>query len=214
MDDNRVNPIQADLEATLHDMAAEDLELLEPPDDVWEGIAAATGTHADSLADVVSLESRRRITPRLLRGVAVAVAVLVVGLASFALLRNSDDRIVARAALAHDPASFDPLGASARADAAVISEGGKLILNLDEANLPSPGEDADLEVWLIRPDEGGNVADLVSLGVVDPSDPVRLEVPATHDPDVYFVVDISVEPRDGDPSHSGRSILRGALDDA
>ena len=36
-------------------------------------------------------------------------------------------------------------------------------------------------------------------------------VPAELDPDVYSIVDISIEPRDGDEQHSGRSILRGAL---
>ena len=39
-------------------------------------------------------------------------------------------------------------------------------------------------------------------------------VPAELDPDVYSIVDISIEPRDGDAAHSGRSILRGTLADA
>lgn len=68
-------------------------------------------------------------------------------------------------------------------------------------------------MWLIQPDDQGNVVDLISLGVVSPTDPESLQVPRSHDPAVYFVVDISVEPRDGDTSHSGRSILRGALMD-
>lgn len=68
-------------------------------------------------------------------------------------------------------------------------------------------------MWLIRPDDEGNVADLVSLGVVDPADPGTLDVPAGYNPDVFFVVDISVEPRDGDPAHSGRSILRWPLNE-
>ena len=80
-----------------------------------------------------------------------------------------------------------------------------------DAALPSPGVGADLEVWLIRPDDAGNVASLVSLGVIDPTDPGSLAVPAGYDPDAYFIVDISVEPRDGDISHSGRTILRGPL---
>ncbi len=74
---------------------------------------------------------------------------------------------------------------------------------------PTPEAGADLEVWLIRPDADGNVADLVSLGVVDPADPGSLDVPGGYVPDAYYVVDISVEPRDGDAGHSGRSILRG-----
>ena len=66
-------------------------------------------------------------------------------------------------------------------------------------------------MWLIRPDAEGNVADLVSLGVIDPESPGSLAVTAGYDPGDYSVVDISVEPRDGDAGHSGRSILGGSL---
>ena len=38
-----------------------------------------------------------------------------------------------------------------------------------------------------------------------------LAVTAGYDPGDYSVVDISVEPRDGDAGHSGRSILGGSL---
>ena len=73
------------------------------------------------------------------------------------------------------------------------------------------GEDADLELWLIEPDADGSPAELVSLGVIDPDRPGDFAVPATTDPSVFSVVDISIEPRDGVPTHSGRSILRGPL---
>ena len=109
--------------------------------------------------------------------------------------------------------NFDALGARARAGADLIAGDGGHSIELVDAALPSPEAGADLEVWLIRPDDEGNVADLVSLGVVDPADPGSLDVPAGYDPGAYFVVDISVEPRDGDPTHSGRSILRGPLED-
>ncbi|MXV86058.1 MAG: anti-sigma factor [Acidimicrobiales bacterium] len=82
---------------------------------------------------------------------------------------------------------------------------------LVDASLPAAGSGADLEAWLIQPDDHGNVADLVSLGLIDPADPGSLAVPLGYDPSLYSVVDISVEPRDGDPAHSGRSILRGVL---
>ena len=48
-------------------------------------------------------------------------------------------------------------------------------------------------------------------GVLSADDPESLEVPASQDPAAYYVVDISVEPRDGDAGNSGRSIRRCPL---
>jgi anti-sigma-K factor RskA len=62
------------------------------------------------------------------------------------------------------------------------------------------------EVWLIRSDASG----LVSLGLMD-GDSARLAVPADIDLDEYPLVDVSAEPIDGDPAHSGDSIVRGEL---
>ena len=94
----------------------------------------------------------------------------------------------------------------------VENDDGNTEIRIVGASLPDPtGEPADLELWLIEPDADGNVADLVSLGLVDSGDPGAYQVPDGYDPGTFFVVDISVEPRDGLPAHSGRSILRGPL---
>ncbi|WP_438856289.1 anti-sigma factor [Agromyces sp. M3QZ16-3] len=77
-----------------------------------------------------------------------------------------------------------------------------LLVDLD-ADVPA-GEVR--EVWLIRSDASG----LVSLGLMD-GDSVRLSVPAGIDLDEYSLVDVSAEPVDGDPAHSGDSIVRGEL---
>lgn len=63
------------------------------------------------------------------------------------------------------------------------------------------------EVWLIR--EDGQA--LISLGVLDESSGT-FRVPDSVDLDEYRLVDISFEPVDGDPAHSGDSIVRGELD--
>ena len=60
-------------------------------------------------------------------------------------------------------------------------------------------------------DGDGNPADVQPVSLVDPTAPGTYAVPAELDPDTYSVVDISIEPRDGDDAHSGRSILRGQL---
>lgn len=62
------------------------------------------------------------------------------------------------------------------------------------------------EVWLIRND--GNA--LISLGVLD-GDSGEFPIPSGVDLAEYDLVDISVEPVDGDPAHSGDSIVRGQL---
>ena len=203
----------AEIEAVLRDVEQGDLELLEPPDEVWAAIESATAGDSDAADTVVSLGSRRRTTRRLVLGVAAAL-VLLVAAAAVVLTRDDPADVVAAAALAYDAENFDALGSQASASAELVVEAGSHSIVIVDASLPSPQAGSDLEVWLIRPDAEGNVADLVSLGVVDPADPGSLEVPTGYDPDTYFVVDISVEPRDGDAGHSGRSILRGALLDA
>ncbi|WP_419933212.1 anti-sigma factor [Candidatus Poriferisodalis sp.] len=201
----------ADIEAMLRDLTREDLELIEPPPDVWEGISSTLGRPDEADEVVVPLAPRRRRAWRIaVPSAAAAVALVVVGIAAYAIAADDPD-VIASAALAYDADAFDPLGAQAHASADLIAEEGLHRIQLVDASLPSAGPGADLEAWLIAPDDQGNVADLVSLGLVDDADPGSLAVPVGYDPSVYSVVDISVEPRDGDPSHSGRSILRGAL---
>lgn len=210
MNDKHTDPGISAVEAMLRDLDQEDLDLLAPPDEIWDGIEAAIDEQGGGPASVVPIDSRRRTTRRVLMGVAAALMAVVIGVAAFLAGRDGAE-VLATARLVYDPASFDAMGATAAGGANLVSEDGALRIDIVDADLPSPGEDADLEVWLIRPDESGNVADLVSLGVVSPTEPGSLDVPASHDPALYYVVDISVEPRDGDAGHSGRTILRGPL---
>ncbi|MDE0235114.1 MAG: anti-sigma factor [bacterium] len=213
MNNKNFDPRDQALEALLEGMEESDLELLDPPDEIWQGIESAVGADRDAPASVVPLHSRRRNLRRVFMGVAAAVVAAFIGVVVLVSLSEDAEEVLATATLAYNPLSFDSLGATAAAGADLVSEDGRLTVALVDATLPSPGAGADLEVWLIQPDEQGNVVDLISLGVVSPTDPESLEVPRSHDPAVYFVVDISVEPRDGDAGHSGRSILRGALMD-
>lgn len=65
------------------------------------------------------------------------------------------------------------------------------------------------ELWFLRPDGA-----LVALGSfrVGADGRARVNVPVPVDPTRYQFVDVSVEPDDGDPSHSSRSVLRGRVD--
>ncbi len=128
---------------------------------------------------------------------------------------DGDDEpiVLAGADLAFDPDAFDPLGAESGAHVSLVDDDGVFRISVDDADLSPPADEpADLEIWLIEPDDDGAVADLVLLGIVDPDDPGSFDVPAGYDPTIFSVVDISVEPRDGDDTHSGRSILRAGLD--
>lgn len=63
------------------------------------------------------------------------------------------------------------------------------------------------EVWLINVDGER----MVALGILARSDIGTFEVPRRLIEEGYRIVDISVEPADGDPTHSGVSLARGEL---
>ena len=222
------------IEALLRETTPQDGELIDPPADLWDRIEADAGIPpagaeapppaipepgADEErrpAPVVSLERRsRRVNPLVVLSAAAALLVAVIGITVVAQRADDDSVLLASADLVYVPEDFDELGAEATARVSLVDHTGRLRVEIDESVLPNlSGEPADLELWLIEPDADGNPADLVSLGLIDPAEPGGFDIPSGYDPTVFFVVDISVEPRDGDAAHSGRSILRGPLTEA
>ncbi|MEV6927123.1 anti-sigma factor [Dactylosporangium sp. NPDC051485] len=69
--------------------------------------------------------------------------------------------------------------------------------------------DGDYEAWLL--DGTGPGEGVVALGRLGRGPSLALSVPAAMDIRRYNIVDISIEPHDGTPGHSGRSVLRGRL---
>lgn len=129
---------------------------------------------------------------------AAAAIALVVGAALGGLVaRNTAPAPTTLATI-----QLEPLADDVTATTAALQQGpdGRTI-SLDLSGLPST--DGFHEVWLLDPATGA----LVSLG------PARADgeyvVPATVDLVELPVLDVSVEPRDGDPTHSGDSLLRG-----
>lgn len=153
----------------------------------------------DRLAPVVPL--RRRSAPWI---AAAAAAGVVIGGAGGTWLAGRD-QTVAPSVVAQ--AALDPLpgwDASGQAVIEQTADGGReLVLSLEGAT----GDDGFREVWLIDRD----VTRLVSLGVLEGSEG-RFTVPAGLDLSDFAVVDVSEEPYDGVPAHSGDSIIRGILD--
>lgn len=136
-------------------------------------------------------------------GLAAAVA-LVVGVGIGVLASDDGDAPVAPATVTDVPlASLDVGPASATGDARVLADGE---LAVDVSGLtPSAGRDF-YTVWLLGKD--GRLVPLGSFRVPS-SGSAALRVPLPVDPAGFDYVDVSVEPDDGDPGHSGDSVLRG-----
>ena len=210
-DDPTVEPAGdlAGVEAMLRELRTSDLEFVDPPVVVWAGIEQAVTEVEVPSAPVTRIPSKRHRFVRPLIGIAAALILVVVGIGIIAS-RNDRD-VLATAKLTFDPASFDPLGEGSSATVSLVkSRSGKEIV-IDTASLPTDLSDEDLEMWLIEADTSGKILDLVPLGIVDPTRHGTFDVPKGYDTSRYSVVDISVEPRDGNPAHSSRSILRGSL---
>ncbi len=181
--------------------------LVSPPARVWAAIESELGlTTAAPLptttATVVPL--RRRRTPAWI-ATAAAAGVVVGGLGgAWVVGRDADPApaVVARAELEALP-GWDAIG---QAEIEEDADGRRvLVLTVDETG-GAGDTDGLREVWLLKEDVSG----LVSLGLLDGEDG-RFLVPAGVDLAEYPVVDVSREPTDGDPAHSGDSIVRGVL---
>jgi hypothetical protein len=198
------------VEALLRSLDAGDLEATAtpPPPAVWEAIQREL---AASPGQVIAFDRRRRRRWEWMAGAAAAVALLVGGVL-VVQSGGDDDTVLSSAVMEFDPEAFDPLGRGASARAELLEGDGFYEIRLTDAELPAVTENDDLELWLIEPDEAGNPVDVAPVALIDAGSPGTYRVPQGLDPASHYVVDISIEPRDGDAAHSGRSILRGALD--
>jgi hypothetical protein len=137
------------------------------------------------------------------RWLAVAAALLVggvVGAGAVAVVRGSSGGVVI-AQTALDPLDDD--GSSGRAEVLDRNGGGRVL----EVDLDAPElDDGYYEVWLLQPD----AQRMVQVGVVQRGATV-LPLPTGIDLGAYPVVDVSKEPLDGVPTHSGVSVARGEL---
>ena len=217
-DESTFEPELAEIEDLLRGLDSDQLTLDAPPADVWAAIEAELGSDLAAPASahrggsvVQGAFGRSRWAMPLL----AAAAALVLVVAGVAITRTgSTATTVAVAELAYDPETFDPAGADAAASARLVDDDGTELIEIDDAALPfDQADDAKLELWLIQVDDSG-IVDMVSLGDIPDDGDLTFAVPAGYDPAVYKVVDISIEPHDGDATHSGRSILRGSLESA
>ncbi|MDW3218065.1 MAG: anti-sigma factor [Acidimicrobiales bacterium] len=213
MSDDTLHLDEADsrVDRILRSMTIDDLEFEAPPADVWAGIEAEFARTAP-VAPVISLASRRR--PALLAAAVAAALVLVAGLA---VVFTGDDGPVelAAAELSYIPNDdgFIDEGIGRTATVTLVEDGDRELVRFDAADLPTVGEGNDLEAWVIGV-IGGEIQVVQPIGLVeDPSAPGTFTIPADFDRSAYdaVAVDISLEPHDGDPDHSGMSLVRGPL---
>lgn len=179
-------------------------ELIEPAPRVWSRIAEEVGLPAEpavasAVVSPLPERSRRRWMPALVAA-CVAVGLASGALITWAALRPASETVLASATLDAFPAWP---GASGTAQVTASPDGGRTIsVELDDPD----SNDGYREVWLITSD----TTKLVSLGVVRGSEGT-FTIPDGIDITSYDLVDISAEPFDGDPAHSGDSIVRGQL---
>jgi hypothetical protein len=162
-------------------------------------VASSSGGAAAS--DVSEIRApRRRRAPWIAAAAAVGVVIGAAGGAWWVeRSTNPPQTVVAETAL-------DPLPGWTATGQAVVEKtpDGRRVLVLSLSG--DTDGDGFREVWLIDRD----VTRLVSLGVLDGSEG-RFTVPDGLDLSDFAVVDVSEEGFDGDPAHSGDSIVRGVL---
>jgi anti-sigma-K factor RskA len=138
-------------------------------------------------------------------GLALAASVLLVGLGVVGglLVAGGDDGAPSGEVVALERFGEGPDGAGGTATVAKIE--GTPEVTLDTAGLKPSEPGTTYEVWMIRDEQR-----MVSLGTFKVGEDGRATVtlPVTVDPDDYPVMDVSIEPQDGRPQHSGRSVLR------
>ena len=135
--------------------------------------------------------------------VAAAAAVVIVGgiAITASLQRGPSVEVLAAVELGALP---DWEGAAGDAVVELSDDGERNVV----VTMASDGAvDGYREVWLISED----LSALVSVGVLE-GENGRFVIPAGIDLEDYPIVDVSDEPLDGNPDHSGNSIVRGTLE--
>lgn len=208
--------------------------LLTPPPRVWESIRSELGLPETSVAEQPATRTpsdpaetptvadrerpepapaaepaRQHRVPRRARArrrtlvfalvATVAIVAVVAGVWGVQQLIRPQVSVVAAATLDGFPAHP---GAEGEAVLEETDGHTRIVVNLD-ADVAREGY---REVWLLASDGSG----LVSLGVLDGAEGT-FAVPDDVDLDLFSLVDISQEETDGDPGHSGDSIVRGEL---
>lgn len=172
-----------------------------PPERVWDRISAEVrAAAADAPPQRERRPRRTSALTKLMFSLAASVAIVLVAVGVWSVVRPA--QVVELAAATLDAFPDHP----GSAGEAVVVENPDGELQVRVALDADDAEGGFREVWLIKAD----ASDLVSLGVLEGRDGV-FTVPEGIDIHDFVLVDISQEPDDGDPTHSGDSVVRGEL---
>jgi len=193
---------------------AHDFDRIAPPPQVWNNILAEVEVQTASSEATARRQSQPRFSSTRLLTAAAALVILA-GIAVAALsFRSADTPPVIELAspitgLATATLTDQdlPVSTTEIANATFGCDDDTCYIEVVLTGLPDAGAD-DLELWVIN----GDVTDMHTLGLVTAGSG-RYELPPGVTPDDFPIVDISIEPDDGDATHSGQSVLRGILED-
>jgi len=201
-------------------------ELHAAPAHVWQSIRAELGLSPDlvpltlssataelagraaPMAEPVSLDAvrarragiRRFIAP--VAASAAAAALITAAVVSWTIGAPRDQGVTLAAAQLEALPAWE--GAAGEATIVERADGERVIRVALEVDID---DSVVREVWLLTE----NIDGLISLGYLTGATG-EFVIPPSVDLARYSVVDISAEPLDGDPTHSGDSIVRGALE--
>jgi hypothetical protein len=196
----------------------DDAELMTPPAAAWtvihrelglsdavrgQAVAPAPTINPATLPTAEPSQRQRRVWPLLVAAVIVGI---LGGFGASALSSVVGDRFAVVAEAVLDPLPGQQGTGNARVEVGANGQRDIVVTVGDGAVPTSPTDGTLREVWLLNSDASG----LVSLGLLDGSSG-RFVLPAGIDIDAYPLVDVSVEAADGDPAHSGTSVVRGQL---
>jgi len=198
------------LRATVTTARSAELSVLPaPPALVWDRISRELGIAPDHSAsrdhsagrDDAAADLGRRRRLRHLRRTATAALASAAAAAAFVVITLTPGGPPARSG------PLEALGGAQASGRVVVTEGAdKRVVLVNTEGLP-PLEQGGYEVWLLDP--APDATRLVALGLLDPQGRAWLTLPSGVTLADYPLVDVSIEPDDGNPGHSGDSVLRG-----
>jgi anti-sigma factor RsiW len=186
--------------------------LVDAPPHVWENVVRELGGTAEQAsapapADVVDLSEKRRSRGRLLPILAAACVGAVVGGIGVAVVTSSSSSDAGTQQQVLASTVLDPLNNSgAQGTVEVLQTSSGPVVSVDVSGLKK-ADNGFYEVWLLDKE----AQKLIALGTLDAGDKGTFVMPPGVSMNDFPVVDVSLEPNDGNPAHSKNSLVRGVL---